>query len=101
MMSGTLRFLARGTACVPDPHGAEASPQRRRMVGRKHAEVSKGTWAWVPLESADELPYHHDLIKAVRDEDLWAADEKTAAACGVKFDSLFGAEKQSTKKDKS
>ncbi len=94
-----MRFAARGTACVPDPHGSDATPQRRRMVGRKHEQISPGQWAWVPLAKPDELGYHHDLIKAVRDGDLWAADEATAAACGVLFDSKFGEPTKPAKKE--
>lgn len=85
-----LRFHARGTACVPDPHGTEMTPQRRRMVARKHAEISPGSWAWVPAAEAEEADYHHDLAKACRDGDLWPADKETAAACGVPFDPKFG-----------
>ncbi len=85
-MADKMRFAARGTACVPDPHGSDATPQRRRMVGRKHEQISPGQWAWVPLKNPDELSYHHDLLKAVRDGELWAADEATAAACGVPFE---------------
>lgn len=91
-MTEKLRFLAKGTACVPDPHGTESTPQRRRIVGRTHKEVSPGTWAWVRKEKPEELPFHHDLAKAVRDGDLWPADEASARACGVKFDPSFGGE---------
>lgn len=91
-MSEKLKFLARGTACVPDPHGADANPQRRRTVGKTHKEVKPGTWGWIPNDAPDELLYHHDLAKAVKDGDLWAADEATAKACGVDFDPTFGGE---------
>ena len=91
-MAEKLLFHARGTACVPDPHGADAVPQRRRMVGRAHKEVSPGTWAWIPTDTPDALDYHHDLAKAVKDGDLWAADLATAKALGVDFDPAFGGE---------
>lgn len=100
-MTDKLRFTARGTACVPDPHGTEASPQRRRMVGRKHEQIKPGTWAWVPLAKPDELAFHQDLAKAVKDGDLWPADEATAKACGVKFDPMFGVEKPANQDKKS
>ncbi len=91
-MQGMLRFFARGTACMPDPHGAEMTPQRRRCVGRAYVEVKEGVFAWAPTGKPEELPFHHDLVKACRDGDLWAADQATADACGVKFDPDFGGE---------
>lgn len=89
-----LRFYARGTACVPDPHGADSVPMRRRIVGRKHEQVSPGAWAWVPMPfgKPEEIAYHHDLKKAAGDGELWPADEETAKACGVPFDPTFGGE---------
>lgn len=91
-MTEKLRFVAKGTACVPDPHGAESTPMRRGIVGRAHKEVEPGKWAWVRNDQPAELPYHHDLRKAVMDGDLWPADEATAKACGVAFDPKFGGE---------
>ena len=99
-MTQILRVLPRlkGTipgaeaSLVPDPHGTEASPQRRRIIGRKHQQVSPGQWAWVPTGKIEELPYHHDIAKAVQDGDLWAVDEATARACRAKFDSTFSGE---------
>lgn len=80
-----LRLLPVGDLCCPDPHGSESTPQRRRIVGRRHEEVEKGKWAWVPTGKPDELDYHHDLAKAVRDGDLAPFDAETAKACGVEW----------------
>lgn len=84
-MADKLRLRARGTACVPDPHGTERSPQIRRMIGRRHEQVTPGQWAWIPTREVEEIPYHHDIAKAVRDGDLEAVDDATATACGMAF----------------
>lgn len=91
---GKLRFYARGTAQVTDPHAQERG--LRRCIGRRWQEVEKGRWAWVPTEKPQECDYHHDLAKACRDGDLWPADEETAAALGVGFDPSFGGERTET-----
>lgn len=99
-MSQILRVLPRlkssiegaEAPLVADPHGTEMTPQRRRFIGRQHREVAPGQWGWVPISKPEELAYHHDIAKAIRDRDLWAADAATAKACGVKFDPTFGGE---------
>lgn len=92
MFDRIVKFYARGDAQMPCPHGAEASPQRRAWVGRKHKQVAPGQWALVPNDFGDPYTakYHHDLRKACRDGDLWAADEETARICGVVWDPSFG-----------
>lgn len=92
-----LRFYARGTAQVTDVHAQERG--LRRCVGRRWQEVEKGRWAWCPSDKVDEVEYHHDLVKACKDGDLWPADEATAKACGVGFDPNFGSESTETIKD--
>lgn len=84
-MPEILRLLARGTACMPDPHGSDDNPQRRRIIGRAHKEIKPGEWAWVATGAVEEHPVHNDLIKAVEDGVLLPADEATAARCGVPF----------------
>lgn len=91
-------------ASVPCPHAADASPMRRTIVGKKHAQVKPGQWGLV----ADDFgsPYvgkfHHDLVRACKEGDLWAADADTARICGVPFDPTFGgAVKAESKPDES
>ena len=96
-MKVRLRFYARGTALVADVHAQEHPTHPvRRFVGRRWQEVMTGRWAWVPTESAQDCEYHHDFVRACKDGDLWAADEETAAACGVAFDPEFGGEETET-----
>lgn len=80
-----IRVFPVADICVPDPHGSDATPQRRRIVGRRHQETKAG-WGWMPKPDAElpeELEFHWDLAKAVRDGDLRPADWETAALCGV------------------
>ncbi len=96
-MAQTLRVIARHTPndgrehppCVPDPHGTESTPQRRRCIGRRHEQVKPGQWGWVATGKVEEIEYHHDISKAITDGDLWPADEATARACSVKWDPTF------------
>lgn len=89
-----LRFYARGTAQVTDPHAQERGT--RRCIGRRWQEVEPGRWSWVPTGEPQECDYHHDLAKACRDGDLWPADEATAKECGAGFDPTFGGEETET-----
>ena len=89
-----LRFYCRGTAQVTDFPAAERGV--RRCVGRRWQEVLPGTFAWVPSGKPQEVDYHHDLVKACFDGDLWPADEATAKTCKVGFDPLFGEEPTQT-----
>lgn len=106
MFDTKLRVRARTTPmpgmeappCVPDPHGSDMAVQRRRAIGYVHQEVAPGKWAWVATGKVEEHLYHHDLVKAVKDGELFAADEATAKTCGVKFDPTFGGEETTTKK---
>jgi hypothetical protein len=85
-----LSFYARRTALVADPHAQERGV--RRFIGRRWQEVTTGRWSWVPSGKPQETDYHHDLVKACKDGDLWAATPETATACGVPFDPDFGGE---------
>lgn len=86
----TLRFRARGTALVPN-HERELGGMRA-FIGRKFVEVKPGQHGFKPSDEPDEtVPYRHEYTKACKDGDLWASDEETAKACGVKFDPTFGA----------
>jgi len=92
-----LKFYARGTALVTDPHAQERGI--RRFVARRWQEVATGRWAWCPTEKPQETDAHPDLIRAARDGDLWPADEATAKACGLGFDPTFGGERTQTIKE--
>lgn len=98
-MTTTLRVIARHTPTtpdhaepprMPDPHGADSEPQRRRIIGCQHVEVKPGTWGWKATGKVEEIGFHRDIRKAVIDRDLWPADEATAKACGVEFDPKCG-----------
>lgn len=93
-MSEKLRFLARGTAQVTDPHAQERGI--RRCIARRWQEVMPGRWSWVPTEEPQAVDTHPDLVKACQDGDLWPADEATAKACRVAFDPNFGNEETET-----
>jgi len=93
-MDNRLRFYARGSALVTDPHAQERGI--RRFVGRRWQEVLPGRWAWCPTGEPQAMASHPDLVKAVRDGDLWPADEVTATACGVAFSEAFDAETTET-----
>jgi hypothetical protein len=84
----SLRFRARGTALVPNFEYEAAGV--RAFIGRKKVEVQPGQLGFAPLDEAVETPYRQEYVKACKDGDLWAADEATAKACGVKFDPAFG-----------
>ena len=102
-----LRVLAKGTAMVPHLESFEAGT--KRFIGRKHdrtlgaafrdengQEQRQGGW---PPAHSPANPHAVDdraeYRQHVKEGDLWAADEMTAAACGVKFDKTFGGEYQS------
>lgn len=89
MNSKKLRFRARGTALVQNLQKLEANI--KSFIGRKFVEVSPGTHGFVPTGEAEEVAYYAEYVKACKDGDLWAADEETAAACGVELDESFGA----------
>jgi hypothetical protein len=84
----TLRFRARGTALVTNFAHLEGG--KKSFVGRKFVEVEPGNWGFAPTGEDHELPYAAEYVKACADGDLWPADQATADACGVKFDSTFG-----------
>lgn len=85
----TLRFRARGTALVQNFERLDAGI--KAFVGRKVSEVAPGQWGFVPTGSDEQVLYRSEYVKACKDGDLWPADEATAKACGVSFDSSFGA----------
>lgn len=93
----SLRFKARGTALVPNFEYELAGI--RAFIGREKVEVAPGQLGFAPLKEAVEVPCRAEYMKACKDGDLWAADEATAKACGVKFDPSFG-EKPEKKADK-
>lgn len=103
-MAQKLRVLARGAAMVFDLERHDAGV--RRFVGRKHDtsmgyayrdefgnEKKSGGWpASHGPAHPDEVPYRAEYVQALKDGDLWPADEETARAAGVKFDPKFGGE---------
>ena len=97
----TLRFFSRGTAMCFDLEAQDAGV--RRYIGRKHDKTlgheGKDDYGnkvmsggWPSTSKAQEVPARGEYLMACRDGDLWAADEETAAYCGVKFDPDFGGE---------
>ena len=83
----SIRVKARGTCCVVDYRAMGANP--KRVIGRVF-DAESGDWT--STGEAVEVPATHEFRQAVRDGELWAADEASAAICGVKFDSTFGGE---------
>lgn len=104
MPGKVLRVLARGDAMVP-VHSAHARGMSR-FVGRVwDATAGDGVFTSgghrrvreiVEIQQFEGIGRSNmdfnEHLKAVRDGDLWAADEATARLCGVKFDSKFGGE---------
>ncbi len=97
MAKARLRFYARGTALVADVIAQEHPTHPvRRFVGRRWQEILPGRWGWAPKEEAEEHDFHHDLVRACKEGDLWPADAETAKLCGVGFDPEFGGEETET-----
>ena len=99
-----LRVLPRGLARVQDYRAlVEAGVNRfhgwrfdatlgplQEVPGRGKVRPGgrvKGVDAVVEIPSDD--PYRQEYVKHLRDGDLWAADEATAAAAGVPFEPHF------------
>jgi hypothetical protein len=103
----TLRVLVRGAAMVPDYEALE-NPygSTRKFIGRAHDKTlgeefvdpetkQKGRQGgFVALiGEVVEVPNRVEYrLHVQRHQDLWAADEATAQACGVAFDPSFGGE---------
>lgn len=91
-MTDTLKLKARGTALIVDHKAMSAGA--RRFIGRKHDATIGRNGGWPPADKPAEVSntdeFAADYRRAVKHGDLWAADEATAEACGVKFDPLFG-----------
>lgn len=83
-----LLVRARGTASVPDIVAQEAG--MKRFVGRLNQYNADGVMALVPTGESHEVPSLFEYKRAVKDEELWAANAETAAFCGVPFDPKFG-----------
>ena len=98
----TLRLRARGAVLCA--HYQAHANGTRRFVGRRmdrtlgHDEVNPETGqtvktgGWPSTGEAEDVPYCAEYVFAVRDGDVWAADEATAKICGVPFDPTFGGE---------
>ena len=87
-----LRFHARGDALVQNFEHLEAGI--KSFLGRKFKEVEPGQYGFVPTGEVSEVKYCAEYVKACKDGDLYPADEETAKACGVAFDSSFDVEKE-------
>lgn len=94
-MTDTLCVRARGLALIVNYEALEAGA--RRFVGRVHDPKLGKNGGWPPDAEPHSVPNRAEYRKAVADGSLWAADEATAKACGVKFDSAFGASVDATK----
>lgn len=103
----TLRVLPRGSAMVPNYEAQENTyGSVRSFIGRPHdptagdeytdpdTKQKKRQGAFVATPGAVvEVPNRAEYrLHVGRHADLWAADEATAAACGVAFDPTFGGE---------
>jgi hypothetical protein len=99
-MPSKLRFRARGESLVQNLEKLDAGI--KSFIGRKFLQV-EDRWAFSPTEADEEVAYRAEYVRACKDGDLWAADADTAAACGVRFDSNFGAAppKSSPKSEKA
>lgn len=89
-----LSVKARGTAMQPDFDAMRQGHKRfvGRVLDRNYEVDGEKRWAYVPTGEVHEVPSLHEYVQAVKQGDLWAADEATAAYCGVVFDPHFGAE---------
>lgn len=99
MPKATLLVRRKGTAMVPD---YEALPRVRRFHGWKHDKEAGDdftVWgttevrrqgAWVGHDESVAVPSTTEYIRAIRDGDLWPADQATAQRAGVPFDPTFG-----------
>lgn len=96
-----LRILARGSASVPDyvklANSIKAGvplPAASRLIGRDFVldESGKTMGSYPAKPVPTEVPDVHEYRQHVIEGSLWAADEATAEACGVKFDPTFGGE---------
>lgn len=83
MIGKTMRFRAVAGHMVVNETAAAA--RVRRYIGWKYSEVEPGLWGFVLSKDADEVPFHEDYPKYLREGALLPADEDTAKACGVEF----------------
>lgn len=126
-MDNSLRVFARGGLLVLDKAYAEAAPTRgqRAYVGRRtvrawkldelptgcprHIQTNEFMEfgdkqiphsAYPRLDKPVAVPNDSYYRKQVQKGALWAADEETAALCGVRFDPTFGGESLPTGKQR-
>lgn len=108
----TLLVLARGTAKVQD-HRALMEGGTNRFLGwkwdgtlgpeftdpksgKKMRHGGRVKQVDQPVAIAPDDPYRAEYVRAVREGDLWAADEATARFAGVAFEPHFGGEHPAT-----
>lgn len=84
-MTDTLKVRASGAALVVNHEALEAGA--RRFIGRTHDPKAGKNGGWPADAEPHTVPNRAEYQKSVQDGDLMAADEETAKACGVKFDS--------------
>mgnify|MGYP001609525648 CR=1 FL=1 len=85
-----LLVRARGTASVPDILAMEAG--MKRFIGRRpvYDFGPDKVLAFVPTNENQEIPPLFEYKRAVKEGELWAANQETAVECGVVFDPKFG-----------
>ena len=87
IMSGQKQFIGR----IYDPdhgdHGGGGFPVAASVGPDSPIEVPS-----VGKGAPQEFELWQQYVREVRDGALWAADQATADACGVKFDPKFGGE---------
>ena len=97
----SLKFLARGTAMVPDIDAQDRNIRRfiaRRfdaLIGEPFSDPqtgeSKMSGGFVPTQEPETVKFHHEYVRECKAGGLWPADKETADVCGVPFDPSFGA----------
>lgn len=90
IMAKQLTVRARGTSSVSDFDALDRAAPLRRFLGRKYVEVQPGQWGFEPTGKDEIVSARAEVMKAIQDGELWAADAETAKYCGVVFDPTFG-----------
>lgn len=101
-----LRLRAKGDLLCADYDAFESGT--KRFIGRKHDPsighefrdedgTIKRTGGWPSTGEHQEVHFRAEYLQAVREGDVWPADEETARICGVTFDPTFGGELEESK----
>jgi hypothetical protein len=81
----TLRLRASGDALLS--HYESMANGVRRFVGREYKEIEPGVWGFAPKREPEEVPNRAEYREAVQAGDAEPADEATAKACRVPWQS--------------